>query len=379
MSARHIVQRVGKSGAGKRIWIVDFWQEHVDGRRERVRKVSPVQTHRGADEYERQLRTAFLNPTEPKKEVPTFGAFVDERWWPTYPAAAGNRHTTVREKEGHLRCHLKPALERYRLDEIKREVLDRLIAKLTKEKGLSPKRAKNIFATLRRILVSAVEWEVIPSLPRFPKVKVTESRHDFFVREESDKLLAVARNPEERAILMFAFHTGARAGEQLAFEWQDLDLHNKLVVFRRSSTNGIVGPTKSGKERKVPLTTSLEAALRGIRHMKGPRVFCNPDGRPLTLWQLHERLWGGCRRAGLRRIRWHDCRHSFASQLVIAGTPLRQVQEWLGHSTILMTMRYSHLAPGGGREFLSALDGQKVGQYLGRSDGPSGQVYDIAH
>jgi integrase len=61
-------------------------------------------------------------------------------------------------------------------------------------------------------------------------------------------------------------------------------------------------------------------------------------------------------RAGLRRIRWHDCRHSFASQLVMGGTPLRQVQEWLGHSTITMTMRYSHLAPGGGREHLVALD-----------------------
>lgn len=119
---------------------------------------------------------------------------------------------------------------------------------------------------------------------------------------------------------MFAFHTGARAGEQLAFEWQDLDTRNKFVVLRRSSTNGIVGPTKNGKERKVPITGSLEDALRKIRHAKGPRVFCNPDGKPLTLWQLHERFWSACRRAGLRRIRWHDCRHSFASQLVIAGT-----------------------------------------------------------
>jgi integrase len=160
---------------------------------------------------------------------------------------------------------------------------------------------------------------------------------------------------------MFAFHTGARAGEQLAFEWQDLDLYNKLLVFRRSSTNGIVGPTKNGKKRKVPLTKTLELALRAIRHAKGRRVFCNPDGTPFTLWQLHERLWGGCRRAGLRRIRWHDCRHSFASQLVIAGTPLRQVQEWLGHSTITMTMRYAHLAPGGGREYLAALDGESYG------------------
>lgn len=161
----------------------------------------------------------------------------------------------------------------------------------------------------------------------------------------------------ERALLMFALHTGARAGEQVAFEWQDLDLHNRLVVLRRSCSDGIVGPTKSGKERKVPLTESLGAALKAIRHAKGPRVFCRADGKLVKLGYLHERVWGACRRAGLRRIRWHDLRHSFASQLVIAGAPLRQVQEWLGHSTVLMTMRYSHLAPGGGREYLAALEG----------------------
>jgi site-specific recombinase XerD len=149
-------------------------------------------------------------------------------------------------------------------------------------------------------------------------------------------------------------------------------LHRDLsVVFRRSSTNGIVGPTKSGKERKVPLTQSLERALREIRHAKGPRVFCNPDGSPLTLWQLHERLWSACRRAGLRRIRWHDCRHSFASQLIMAGTPLRQVQEWLGHSTITMTMRYAHLAPNAGREFVSALDSGSYGNLTATGEGRS--------
>jgi integrase len=49
-------------------------------------------------------------------------------------------------------------------------------------------------------------------------------------------------------------------------------------------------------------------------------------------------------------------RHSFASQLVSAGVPLRQVQDWLGHSTITMTMRYSHLAPGQGAELIRALE-----------------------
>jgi site-specific recombinase XerD len=92
--------------------------------------------------------------------------------------------------------------------------------------------------------------------------------------------------------------------------------------------------------------------------MRGKVVFCNSDGRPLLLWQLHERLEMVCRLAGLRKVRWHDLRHSFASQLVAEGVPLRQVQAWLGHSTIHMTMRYSHLAPNSGAELIGVLDHQ---------------------
>ena len=63
-----------------------------------------------------------------------------------------------------------------------------------------------------------------------------------------------------------------------------------------------------------------------------------------------------CRRASLRRIRWDDLRHSFASQLDATGVPLRQIQAWLNHSTIHMSMRYAHLAPDAGAELISALE-----------------------
>jgi len=126
-------------------------------------------------------------------------------------------------------------------------------------------------------------------------------------------------------------------------------------------SEGLLGPTKTGKSRHVPLTGALLEALRAIKHLRGQNVFCNRDGSPLTLWQLHERIEGACRRAGLRRIRWHDTRHSFASQLVSAGVPLRQVQEYLGHTTIAMTMRYSHLAPNDGGDMRRALARGKDG------------------
>jgi integrase len=137
-----------------------------------------------------------------------------------------------------------------------------------------PQARENVLATLRKILVSAVEWEVLDRLPKFPKIKPPEADFDFFTREESVLVIDAARDAEEQALLMFAFHTGARAGEQLAFEWGDLDLRNRFVCLRRSSTDGTVrNTTKSGKPRKVPLTASLESALRAIRHAKGPLVF----------------------------------------------------------------------------------------------------------
>lgn len=327
-----------------------------------------TQARRWGEQREREiLATGQPKPEDrkPKKLAPTFKMFVEKDWWPVYPVSAGNSHTTVREKKAHLSVHLVPFFGSTPIDKIDKHAIDRFVAEMTVKtkdkdgkKKLSGKRIRNVISTLRKVLVTAHEWGKLDKLPKFPTVKIAVQDFDFFTREESAAVIEAARNAEERALLTFAFHTGARAGEQIAFEWGDLDLHNRFVSFRRSSTDGVVKDTKSNKPRKVPLTASLEAVLKAIRHAKGPLVFSNPDGSPMSLWQLHERLWGACRRAGLRKIRWHDCRHSFASQLVIAGTPLRQVQEWLGHSSITMTMRYSHLAPGGGREFMAALDGE---------------------
>jgi integrase len=340
-----------------------------DGQTERISGTPTLNTKVGCERAERDHVQRTLHPPSApieKKEVPTFAKFVIEQWLPIYPASAGNRPMSIREKKIHVRRHLVPALGRLRLDEVRGHAVDRFFADLRKPRAigknemrlhtLSDKSIKNIRATLRRILASAFEWELIDRIPFLPKVKVTDKGWDFFSREEATKLIAAARDADERALLLFALDTGARAGEQLALEWGDIDWHNKLVVFRRSSTRGEVGPTKSGRERKVPLTERLGEALRRTKHLRGKLVFCRADGKPFTLWQLHERLWSACRRAGLREIRWHDLRHSFASQLVSAGVPLRQVQDWLGHSTMTMTMRYAHLAPGNGAEMIRALE-----------------------
>jgi integrase len=67
-------------------------------------------------------------------------------------------------------------------------------------------------------------------------------------------------------------------------------------------------------------------------------------------------LANALKRAGLRHIGWHALRHTFASQLVMRGAPIKAVQELLGHSTIEMTMRYSHLSPDARRDAVRLLD-----------------------
>jgi integrase len=199
-------------------------------------------------------------------------------------------------------------------------------------------------------------------MPRLPRIKVAQPEWDFLTPEEAAKVLEAARTRSEEvyASILFALHTGARAGEEIALEWGDVDFHSHMLVFRRSSTKGYVGPTKSGKERRVPLTDTLEAALKAIRHLRGKRVFCKEDGAALLIGQLHERLWGACRRAGIREIRWHDLRHTFASQMAMQGATIPQIQQWMGHSTITMTMRYAHLAPGSGADVIRRLDANSV-------------------
>ena len=129
-----------------------------------------------------------------------------------------------------------------------------------------------------------------------PKVKVPDHAWDFFTHEESEQLLSATIDAEEHALLLFALHTGARWGEQRVVEWGDVDWVNRLVVIRRSMPDGTdtAAPTKSGKERRIPLTDTLAAALksiRGLRHLQGGLIFGRRrDAGVLSLYAVRERL-----------------------------------------------------------------------------------------
>lgn len=109
MSVRHEERRDPESGAVRKFWIVDVNFEHSDGRRERVRKVSPVQTQRGAERYERGVRAALLDGTYGRQEVvaPTLAEFR-ERFIEEWCKANKQKPSGIESKEGTLRSYLLP-------------------------------------------------------------------------------------------------------------------------------------------------------------------------------------------------------------------------------------------------------------------------------
>jgi site-specific recombinase XerD len=136
--------------------------------------------------------------------------------------------------------------------------------------------------------------------------------------------------------LDLALHTGMRFGEMYSLTWEGVNLGRKVLTIPRS---------KNGETRHVPLNSAAIAALEAFR-TRGDgtgSVIRNLNGEPLA----SSRYWfePALKKAKIYRFSWHCLRHTFASRLVMAGVDIRTVQELMGHKSISMTVRYSHLAP----------------------------------
>lgn len=338
----------------KGCWWIDMRWQH-----KRIRRKSPLNTKRGAEEYERRVRQQILDGTfdlreeeETPIEQPTFTAFAAE-FLATY-VRANNKPSEVHSKETILRLHLGPCFGTLKLADISVRHIERYKADKLNS-GLGPKSINNTLTVLRRMLVLAVEWGLIKDVPKIKWLKAPKPEFDFLDFDEAERFIAGA-DPEWRAMITIALKTGLRLGELLALRWDDIDLKAGRLMVRRAVARGIVGTTKSGKAREVALSTEAIRALRSIRHLKGDLVFSNTHGDMLSKNVTKHPLWRACKRSGLRQIGWHTLRHTFASHLAMRGVPLIAVQQLLGHATIEMTMRYAHLAPAVHRQAVELLD-----------------------
>ena len=157
---------------------------------------------------------------------------------------------------------------------------------------------------------------------------------------------------------MMATLTGLREGELLGLAWGDIDWQSQQVHVRRQYTAGRFSDLKTAaSRRRVDLPGELVAELRRWRLAcpPGPHdlVFPNTMGNAEVPSSLLDRgFYPTLRRAGLRRIRFHDLRHTYASLLIANGENIGA----FGHSSAKMTLdTYAHLLPSGGDEVASRL------------------------
>jgi integrase len=142
-----------------------------------------------------------------------------------------------------------------------------------------------------------------------------------------------------KPLVLVSLHTGMRRGELFALTWQSVDLQAARITVHGATA-------KSGTTRHLPLNSEALAVLRRWHERaadKAGLVFPGNDG---AAFNNVRRSWEGVLAvAQIKRFRWHDLRHTFASKLVMAGVDLNTVRELLGHSDYKMTQRYAHLAP----------------------------------
>ncbi len=268
------------TGTTRMFWMVDVNFTHPDGRRQRVRKVAPVQTRRGAEAYERELRTSLLAGTHGREEVavPKLKQFAKE-FLDGY-ARANNKPSEVAAKEWILRLHLVPMFGSKRLDEIRPRDIGRYKADKL-DAGLTASTINKQLMTLGKLLRVAVEWGVLKSAPKVKRLRAPKPEFDFLDFGEAARLVD-AVDPEWRCMVVVALNTGLRLGELMGLRWDDCDLKIGRMMVRRSAWKSSVDTPKSGKSREMPLNGVAFSALKAHRHLRGPWVFCQADGTRLA-------------------------------------------------------------------------------------------------
>lgn len=318
-----------------------------------------------ADEAGRRRIAELLGEAKPlrKSTAPTLTEFE-----PIYleHSETKNEFSTVKAKRQILRDHIKPAFGHLRLDEITFARIEDFKSELgvgdeDDEDAISGKTGNNILTVLRRLLVLAYKRGVLAHVPQFEWFLTTPGAFDFLSFVESEDLLE-ASDSQWHCMIAVGIKCGLRQGELLGLRWEDVDLKNGRITVRRSIVRGRIKGTKSRRVREVPLGNDVSLALARHRHLRGPYVFCDDAGNHLTNGECKWPLYRACEGARLRRIGWHVLRHTFCSQLAMAGVAPTTIQQLAGHAALRMTERYMHLSPHVARDAVKLLDrgAQKV-------------------
>jgi len=280
------------------------------------------------------------------RDLVTFGQIFHDSYM---PAARLNKSKVSCDKEdGFYRNWIGGVLGSKALVSIAPFDLERL-KKIMLEAGKSPKTTHYCLAVVRQVFNFAKRNGLFhgDNPVAFVKKPTADNRRlRFLTHDEADRLLAILaeRSPDVHNMALLSLHCGLRAGEIFSLTWQDVDLGRGVLSLR---------DTKSGKCRAAIMTDAVKdmLAARQAGTIPSGLVFPSRTGeRIVEMSNTFQLVTDGL---GLnngvtdrrQKVVFHTLRHTFASWLVEQSVDLYTVKELMGHSTLAMTERYSHLSP----------------------------------
>lgn len=268
-----------------------------------------------------------------------------------YSAKAAPHLKSWQDRKQHLAFWVA-ALEDCQLDAITPAriagIRDKLAAK-DKDKTLAGATVVRYLASLSACLahgVKELQWLERNPVERVTKPKEAPGRVRFLSDDERTALLKACKessSPDLYPAVVLSLTTGGRQSEIMGLTWEQVDFNARAITLRH-------GETKNNEARTLPLVGEALALLQArakVRKLRDNRIF-PPSERAKKADRLDLRApWeAAIKAAGIVNFRWHDLRHTAASYLAMNGVSPLEISKILGHRTMAMVSRYSHLAPG---------------------------------
>ena len=298
---------------------------------------------RTSRQAERWRADALVSVESPADTMLTVGEWVTE-WLEGHRRRI--RPSTYVRYEGSVRNWIVPHIGMVRLVELAPAHIDAMHA-ATGQAGRSPQTIRRNHAPLRTALQDAVRDGLIPhnpaSLVRLPPLQKVE--FDPFTAVEARMFLAANRGHRFYPIYHLALRSGLRLGEILALQvGRDIDLLTRTITVKETRRQRDTGPPKSRESVRRVVVDSETAEVLAESTMDKPT---GALAFPMSQYAVSSSMAHSCRAAGVKRIRFHDLRHSHATHLIEAGANIRAVSSRLGHASVAFTLQvYGHVMPG---------------------------------
>lgn len=258
-------------------------------------------------------------------------------------------HRTYQGYESYLRVHLLPRFGKMFLRDIKEEHGNQLLSEL--KKTHTAKGIHNIWQVMKAVLLKARRDKLISCDPwenlQRPKLDLKEDT--YWIRDEINQFLRANTQDQLYPFFFVAIHTGMRLAELCGLCWDRVNFNlNQITVSRTRDKTGLKDSTKTKLKRIIPMTPEVRSILLSIhqKRLNGSFIFVEKNGEEVKYAHVYRRFGKAQEKAGItNKIRFHDLRHSFASNYMMNGGNVFDLQKLLGHTKIDMTMKYAHFTP----------------------------------